>query len=473
MAQTLSNAYAKAKSDIKGRLDGHYQHEGVKWMLKRELESNNGPKGGILADDMGLGKTMQAISTMRGNPQNTLIITIVGTVAQWRDALMEFGGYGPIIVNPSFQGILPTMDSTSVVLTTYSCFQKATIPECFNVPWGRIILDEGHTIRNPSSKTYRHISMLSGDIKWILSGTPLQNSPKDLLALAEWIGLSTPSSKADQVDHLKDIVSSLVLRRTQEQQASLNPRLALPGLDTQVVRLEFASEDERDFYERVDEYYANQVASNTKNSNLAMEAILRCRQAATHPRLFMDILKLRQKRKRTVYEQEWNLPSTSTKFTYLINDITSHIKEKSLVFCNWTHEMRIIQGALKAEGVSSLIYDGNLSRDNKEATLYNFKNTTIPVLILQINCGNAGLNLQAASRVYITSPHWNPCVDLQAIGRAYRKGQTNKVTCIRLMMADTIEDRCGDVQMSKLDIIREAMDDDSMMERMGNVSEDF
>jgi SNF2 family DNA or RNA helicase len=455
----VSESYAKAQSGIKGRLDGHYQHEGVKWMLSRELTPTEG-KGGILADDMGLGKTMQTIATMRGNPTPTLIITIVGTVAQWRDALISFGGYKPIIVNPSFLGILPDTEKDTVLLTTYSSFQKSIPPPCLTTaPWGRIILDEGHKIRNSKTKVFKEISNLSADIKWILSGTPIQNTTKDLVTLCQWI---TPIQDPKQVD-LDDLINTIVLRRTQESEAQLNPRLALPGLTTNVVYLKFETDMEREFYEQVEEYY-------TDNKD-PMEAMIRCRQAATHPQIFLDSItnlnKKNPKKQRLNIPTE--LPPSASKFKYITTDlmkIKATTKEKSLIFATWTIEMKLLQQHLKEHGIASLIYDGNLSRDNKEATLYNFINTTIPVLILQINCGNAGLNLQCASRVYITTPQWNPCVELQAIGRSYRKGQTNKVTCYRLIMEGTIEEKCGDIQQDKLELISDTMCDESMQTRL-------
>lgn len=490
-SKVLQEAYAKAHKDIKGRLDGHYQHDGVKWMLARELNNTIG-KGGILADDMGLGKTMQAIATMRGNPTPTLIITIVGTVGQWRDALIDFGGFRPIIVNPSFKGILP--QDADVVITTYSSFQKSNVMECFTShQWGRIILDEGHKIRNSNSKGNIQISKLQAPIKWVLSGTPLQNSHKDILSLAEWIGY--PSQD------IETIIANILLRRTQEQQATANPRLALPGLDTQIIRLDFETEEERDFYNKVEDYYMN----NTKDGNEVLEASIRCRQAATHPQLILDTINKNKKTRKNNKNSQGNnskknkrlkrlvesdgeddddgprsclpslpsiLPPSASKFAFLTKDIEiiqKTTKEKSLVFCTWTNEMKLLQADLKSKNISSLIYDGNVSRDNKEAVIYNFKNTSIPVLILQINCGNAGLNLQCATRIYITSPQWNPCVELQAIGRAYRKGQDRKVKCFRLTMKGTIEDRCTNIQMNKMDLIRDTMCDDSMISRLGTV----
>jgi SNF2 family DNA or RNA helicase len=165
----VKKALAQAKDNIKGRLDGHYQHTGVQWMLERELQPVNkanpnltlGAKGGILADDMGLGKTMQAIATMRGNPQSTLIVTMVSTIGQWRDALVDFGNYKPIIVSSGFSGSLPIpkdAESDLVFLTGYSSFQKpkGSVPICLTErKWGRIILDEGHSIRNEKTMVFK------------------------------------------------------------------------------------------------------------------------------------------------------------------------------------------------------------------------------------------------------------------------------------------------------------------------------
>lgn len=462
----IKEAIERANQGIKGRLDGHYQHEGVHWMLQRELLPEIA-KGGILADDMGLGKTMQAIATMRGNPMTTLIITIVSTVTQWRDALIDFGGYKPVIINPSFNGLLP--NDIDVAITTYSCFQKPKgAPDFFfSKQWGRIILDEGHCIRNEKTKIFTETLRLKSKVKWILSGTPIQNSQKDIVTLVKWIG-----KIGGDVEH---IINEMVLRRTQEEQAQVNPRLALPPLDTHIVKLQFYTVDELNFYKRVEKHY---MAKATNKAD-AMEAIMRCRQAANHSQLYIEGVEKKgrnRKRKRIIEDDDDDCDSVSllpnahhSKLNYLINDIKTQHNSKVLVFCTWTTEMKIIQEALKDNNISSLIYDGRLTRDNKDAVLYNFKNTNVKVLLLQIACGSAGLNLQCANKIYITSPHWNPCVELQAIGRAYRKGQMDRVTCIRLIMEGTIEDRCTEVQKEKVDIISEAMRDDSFAQRLGEM----
>jgi len=453
----VTDAYEQAKKLLKGRLDGHYQHEGVKWMLERELDKRH---GGILADDMGMGKTMQAIGLMRGNQVKTLIVSIVGTVNQWRDALIEFGGYKPIIINPSFSGILPDK-GVEVCITTYSSFQKVKPAACLtNTEWGRVILDEGHLIRNPATKLFKEINKINADLKWILSGTPVQNSHKDLITLAKFIGIATK-----EVD---DIVNNIVLRRTQEGQGLENPRLALPPLNTEVVKLEFNTPEEKALYDAVEDYF---MENSNKNTFEAIESLTRCRQVCTNPFLYkmgMSKKKLSgSKRKAPDFDDYIKKEDiTSTKTTWLVEAVKKH-KGKCLIFCIWTGEMKYIQDALEKEGIASLMYDGHLSRDNKESVLYNFKNTEIPVLLIQITCGSSGLNLQCASMVFITSPHWNPCVELQAIGRSYRKGQTECVKCVRLVIAGTVEEKCMEIQYRKMQYIKDTMNDDSLMMRLG------
>jgi SNF2 family DNA or RNA helicase len=63
------------------------------------------------------------------------------------------------------------------------------------------------------------------------------------------------------------------------------------------------------------------------------------------------------------------------------------------------------------------------------------------VLILQIRTCSEGLNLQAYSNVYFVSPHWNPCVEDQAIARCYRMGQTSQVRVFRFYMTDFVADQ--------------------------------
>ena len=67
-----------------------------------------------------------------------------------------------------------------------------------------------------------------------------------------------------------------------------------------------------------------------------------------------------------------------------------------------------------------------------------------PVTLIQIKAGGVGLNLQAFSRVYITSPDWNPCNEIQAMARAHRLGQTRRVVVKKLVLQTTLLDNNQD-----------------------------
>ena len=70
----------------------------------------------------------------------------------------------------------------------------------------------------------------------------------------------------------------------------------------------------------------------------------------------------------------------------------------------------------------------------------------VDVLIVQINIGSTGLNLQMFNHVYFTSPCWNPALEDQAICRSYRLGQKKKVTVHKLVMYDSEDDENNTIE---------------------------
>jgi superfamily II DNA or RNA helicase len=114
--------------------------------------------------------------------------------------------------------------------------------------------------------------------------------------------------------------------------------------------------------------------------------------------------------------------------------IAAHPNEKSLVFTQFMGEMDEIQERLGALDVPTFRIDGSVTKEARDARIAGWKaGPKNAVFIIQIKAGGVGLNLQEATRVYITCPAWNPATELQAIGRAHRTGQTQKVVVRRLI----------------------------------------
>ena len=73
------------------------------------------------------------------------------------------------------------------------------------------------------------------------------------------------------------------------------------------------------------------------------------------------------------------------------------------------------------------------------------EDSTGSIFVIQIKAGGVGLNLQNATRVYITSPAWNPATEIQAIGRSHRTGQTKTVRVCRLITED-VDERVASIE---------------------------
>lgn len=426
-----SRLHAKRSTTmLKTRLIAPYQHEGVRWMVNRELDTVH--PGGFLCDEMGLGKTVQLIATMLANPkQHTLVIVPKSIVGQW---CSEVARFAPSLSTYAFDGArrkLP-LKLPSIVVAPYSVLpQRPGGPVCelLRVNWDRIILDEGHEIRNKKSKSHIVAKALSAPIRWVVSGTPVFNSVKDFVALCAFVGIPREVVQG----YTDQIRAKYVLRRTKDDVALHNKRLELPPCDFQNIELEMYPE-ERDLYHDVftsgQEIVRHVFAAGTQNMHQMelLECLLRTRQVMAWPQLFLDGMALKQE----TDPEPWL--GRSKKMETLMECIKSHPKEKALVFTQFMGEMDRIQELLTEVAIPVLRIDGSVPKEQREERIRDFKKgAPNAVFLIQIKAGGVGLNLQEATRVYITCPAWNPATELQAIGRAHRTGQTQKVVVRRLI----------------------------------------
>ena len=471
--QQIANAYSLATKTLKGRLIAPYQREGVMWLLMREM-ATSGPKGGFLCDEMGLGKTVQIISTILGNPgKRTLIIVPKSIVTQWAEEIENFAPSLKVLVH---DGPSRTRDSKEflkyhVVVAPYSVMVDKGKPKgegtiMHSIVWGRIVLDEGHEIRNAKSKLSTSVRNLNSLIKWVVSGTPVYNSIKDFVTLCNFLGI--PKSHVQGLT--KQIQTTYVLRRTKEDVAKFNIRLELPPCDFENVELEMYPE-EREFYKGVHQSSSKIVKDIFKSGNVAMhtmhilECLLRCRQAMIHPQLYMDGLA----KKREEDPELWD--GRSKKMETLLGLLNTHPTEKSLIFSQFIGEMDIVHELAAQDGMTVFRIDGSVAKEDRIRQINGFKKAESGVFLIQIKAGGQGLNLQEATRVYITSPAWNPATELQAIGRSHRTGQTKKVVVKKLIYAGdeelpSIEQSIMALQGHKSEVCAEVLNDPRLLKQI-------
>lgn len=451
-SRTEHNAcYARAKAGIHpGVMQGDIQKEGLLWMLGREL-ARTGPKGGILAHEPGLDKTHVVAACMRGNPVTGPTLVVCRdweNLGQFVGKLKSFAHYTADDITETKASCRDTAGVTNpIVMTTYSVFRTGRTPPCLvNTEWGRIVLDEAHDIRNPATKACKELSRLRAPIKWLMTGTPLQNNiSKEMQAYADRLGHQTNAGF-----NVDDIWAAVGQRRTQADNKRANPTNTLPRLTTRIIKLPFATAAERKCYKVAEKM----CESNTNGGSIT--AIMRMRQACLSSALLSAGLKRSgEKRGRgdapalPAFESR-NPPSS--KLEFLVTRITGLPKgDKALMFCHWTEELELARARLSTAGIKTATLDGKTTNRGKLLKDFNKdKNQDLLVIIIvNLQCGSTGLDLQCANHVFLTTPACNPCLEVQAIARAHRGGQKRAVFVYNLIISDTIEEEMYASQRGK------------------------
>lgn len=457
---------------LKTRLISPYQHEGLRWLVGRETASVY--PGGFLCDEMGLGKTVQLIATMLVNPKpRTLIVVPKSIVGQW---CSEIGRFAPSLKVHAFDGAKRALPAAlpDVVVAPYSVLpQRPGAPACplLDIEWDRVILDEGHEIRNRKSKSHIACNALQAPIRWVVTGTPVFNSIKDFVALCAFVGIP----RGHVQGFTDDIRKNYVLRRTKDDVAKHNKRLELPPCDFQNLELDMYPE-ERDLYELVfsrgQAIVKHIFKTGTQNLHQMelLECLLRTRQVMSWPQLYLDGVAIKEESD----PEPWL--GRSKKMETLMELIATHPNEKSLIFTQFMGEMDEIQERLHELDIPTFRIDGSVLKEAREARIAGWKKgPKNAVFIIQIKAGGVGLNLQEATRVYITCPAWNPATELQAIGRAHRTGQTQKVVVRRLIYCGeealpSVEQSIMHLQEGKAKVCAEVLNDPRLETQVPNVT---
>jgi len=264
-----------------------------------------------------------------------------------------------------------------------------------------------------------------------------------------------------------------VLRRTKADVCMHNKRLELPPCDFQNIEIDMYDEEAalyQDVYDRAQGVIRNVMRSGNQGMHQMdiLEALMRTRQVMTCPQTYFDGVAKQMETPR----ETWT--GRSKKIETLIDLIKSHPKEKTLIFYNFTGEMLEIKKRLEGREIYRI--DGGTDKAQRDAGIESFKNSTsipAPVFLIQIKAGGVGINLQEATRVYITAPSWNPATELQAIARAHRTGQTQKVTVRRLVYigsdsTPSIEQSIMALQAGKASVAAVLLNDPALETQISN-----
>ena len=127
-------------------------------------------------------------------------------------------------------------------------------------------------------------------------------------------------------------------------------------------------------------------------------------------------------------------------------------KHQVLIFSQMTMVMDILEDYCNYRRFKYCRIDGSTDMDSRDRQINEFmtEGTDKFVFLLSTRAGGLGINLTAADTVIIYDSDWNPQMDLQAMDRAHRIGQKNKVNVYRLISENTVEEKIIERQTIKL-----------------------
>lgn len=435
-----------------------HQIEAVTWCIKRELYgilcNKKIVKGGLIADEMGLGKTIEIIGTIVSNIKKTLIVVPRCLLEQWKKIIIETTDKSILLFHgQKREKDIEIIKNYDIVLTTYNiiALNKKNENILYNIKWERIIFDEAHHMRNSNINIFKGAKKLKSEIRWLLTGTPIQNSKKDFYSLCEQIGLENKYYTNPQ--NLCIIAKNFILKRTKKE---IN--LDLPNIHNIEIKVDWESNEEKILSKEI---HSRLEFSNIKESplkignefgNTYLPLIMRAKQCCVYPpmlkskaleiidKYIIDTDKIELK----------NILLDGTKNTSKINKVINIIVErkdnnnKKIIFCTFRSEIDYIEERLKKDKIKIKKFDGRTNENERKKIL---EDKSLDILILQIQTGCEGLNLQHFNEVYFVSSHWNPAIEDQAIARVYRIGQKKDIYIFKFTMNNFDDDE--DISLEK------------------------
>jgi SNF2 family DNA or RNA helicase len=347
---------------------------------------------------------------------------------------------------------------------------KAPVLSLLTFRANRVIFDEAHHLRNKMSRVFKGAMRVVGAAGatrrpsvWCVTGTPIQNKISDLKSLCYILGFRMCDLISDE--KRRQIRDEYVLRRTKVSVGMMADAGAdadaadvvacaprLQSLAHYKSNVPWTSENECDLSREI-----HRKARDTSDRAERLKLYTRMRQMCVWPSLLTRAGDAGDAghaggddddARHGLSLDEFQIAvSKQSKMDRVVETMVAEAGagRKSIVFCHFRREMTQLRDMLlRSSGVVGddsdiAIIDGSVSAKERGRILA----AEPTVLILQIRTCSEGLNLQSYSDVYFVSPHWNPCVEDQAIARCYRLGQTSQVRVFRFYMSDFVAERSG------------------------------
>lgn len=461
-----STIFSQSPKYVKGGIMRDYQVQGLNWMISL---FENGISG-ILADEMGLGKTLQTISFLgylkhiRDIPGPHLVVVPKSTLNNW---LSEFTKWIPDFDAFVFHGDKETRAKLikerlspkkfEICITSYEICMMEKL-QFKRIQWQYLIIDEAHRIKNENSLLSQLVRLFESKNRLLITGTPLQNNLHELWALLNFLLPDVFSgselfdewfAESDQdkvVEQLHKVLRPFLLRRIKSDvEKSLLPKKELNvyvGM----------SPMQRQWYQRILEKDIDAIngakVNRREGKTRLLNIVMQLRKCCNHPYLFDGA------EPGPPFSTDQHLVDNSGKMIVLDKLLTKCKAQGSrvLIFSQMSRVLDILEDYCWWKDYECCRIDGQTSQDERVDAIDDFNRPGSDkfIFLLTTRAGGLGINLTTADVVIMYDSDWNPQVDLQAMDRAHRIGQTKQVYVFRFITENAIEEKIIERAAQKL-----------------------
>ncbi|CCK72304.1 DNA-dependent ATPase RDH54 KNAG_0J02230 [Huiozyma naganishii CBS 8797] len=496
------------------------------------LEKDSDINGCLLADDMGLGKTLMTITLiwtllkqtpyaskvecsqsgvpLQGTCKKVLIVCPVTLIGNWTKEFHKWLGHNRVGLLTLHPNNTPDMDRNAVknFLRVQRTYQVLIIGyekllnlseelQSKQINMNRIdllVCDEGHRLKNSSSKVLNVLKELDVKRKVLLSGTPIQNDLTEFYTIIDFINpgilgsfnnfkrkFIVPITRARDVANkfnddvqevgeerskeIIEITNTFILRRTNDILTKYLPP------KTEVILFCKPSKVQLDVFYAILNHSKLDFGSLTVNSSLGLITLMK--KICNSPSLlkndpyYCKILKTPEKNIQYLSA----LDSGKLRvLSAILNQIrTTGSEEKVVIVSNYTQTLDIIQNVLNSNKMVYCRLDGSTAQKERDAIINSFnKNPAVFAFLLSAKSGGVGLNLIGASRLILFDNDWNPSVDLQAMSRIHRDGQKKPCFIYRLVTTGCIDEKVLQRQLMKHSLSQKFLDNSNDTAKRGS-----
>lgn len=471
-----------------------YQMEGMNWLYYQWHRQQNA----ILADEMGLGKTIQIIGFLATLQQTHkcwpfLVVVPNSTCPNWR---REIKRWSPALRVVAYYGSSESRKLAEkyelfpgggkdlrchIVITSYEAAQQDEFRKVFRgVSWQGLIVDEGQRLKNDKNILYEALNNLRAPFKVLLTGTPLQNNPRELFNLLQFLDKTNDAQALEKeyailteekVSTLHTKLKKLMLRRTKAGAL----KRELPPM-AQIIVPVTMSVVQKKLYKSIIAKNSELIKSifgasqrslkQTDRANLN-NILMQLRKCLCHPFVYSKAI---EERSSNAAISHRNLVEASSKLKLLeiMLPKLQALGHRVLIFSQFLAMLDIVEDFLDGLGLLHRRLDGSMNALQKQKRIdeFNAPTSSVFAFLLSTRAGGVGINLATADTVIILDPDFNPHQDIQALSRAHRIGQTKPVLVLQLTTRDSAEEKIMQVGKKKMAL------DHALIEQMGAAQDD-